>query len=92
MEKRNLSGMFFITKMNGERETRCFEELPKAEREKILDSYLLNPDNGVTYVYNLINNLCDTINEIGNQFDLVKGYQEEEYHSDIDNNTNNYEH
>jgi len=65
--KRNLSGIYFRHKpLGAERwENWCFEDLPPEEQNEILDKY----DNEALKRFVL--KLADTINDIGNQFDII---------------------
>lgn len=70
--KRNLSGIYFRFKNesgeneSGEYENRAFEDLPEKEQDEILNS---KSDN--EWLKSLIKQLANTINTLGEQFDIV---------------------
>lgn len=66
--KRNLSGIYFfsINPETNEKETRVFEDLSEEEQDKIL-SNAINEE----WVRSLCKRLANTINEIGDQLDLM---------------------
>jgi len=64
-EKRGLSGIYFRSKVNGKFENIVFEDLPDSEQDVILDK---NSD----WVKSLAKQLANTINEIGDKFDIVR--------------------
>ena len=66
--KRNLSGIYFKWFNDDEQnwEPRCFEDLP----EEVQDHYMKDRDIG--WVKSLAKQLANTLNEIGEQFDIMK--------------------
>ena len=68
-KRRNLSGIYIFHKFEDEdrREPTCFEDCPIEKQDEWLNS--LDPEA----VKNLAKQLADTIKEIGNQLDLVRG-------------------
>ena len=66
-EKRNLSGIYFRCKeSNGSYSNRCFEDLNSEDQIK----YLQGRDK--QWLESLIIKLSDILNEIGNEFDIIK--------------------
>ena len=67
--KRNLSGVYFRSKNieTGKWENVCFEELPKDEQHTILSL------KDKKWLICMVNILSDTINDIGEQFNIAKG-------------------
>lgn len=65
--KRNLSGIYFRSKnvKTGKFDNIVFEELAAAEQDKILE----NKTDG--WMKEMIKILADTINKIGDQFDIA---------------------
>jgi len=73
MTERNLTGLFFRTRDKDHKPiTKCFEELSKEQREAII---FLEDDK---FKLRLIERLVDTINEIGELTDLIRGNEDEE--------------
>lgn len=74
MTQRNLTGMFFRTlnKEQGKWISVCFEELPKDQR----DAILFEKDG--QFKDRMIEVLVNTINEIGELTDLVRGGEDED--------------
>jgi hypothetical protein len=68
VERRNLSGVFFRQKNEetGEYENVCFEELRKQEKKRVLETRTLE------WKDMMIMKLCDTLNKIGDQFNIAK--------------------
>ena len=69
-EKRNLDGVYFRVKRYGEWDNVCFSDLRSDEREEILEN------KPIEWVKQLCRILADTISEIGKQFDLRGGNDE----------------
>ena len=67
-EKRNLSGCYFRVKNNetAKYENIVFEDLNENEQDEILK------DRDVNYLKSLVKILSNTLNEIGDNFDLIK--------------------
>jgi hypothetical protein len=66
--KRNLSGIYFrFQNEEGEWENRVFEDLPEEKQ----DEYLKGRD--VVWLESLVKQLANTLNEIGEKFDIMKG-------------------
>lgn len=67
--RRNLSGIFFREKNHktGKWENVCFEDLPEDRQKEIVAK------NGKEWVGNLAIILSNTLNEIGDQLDLMRG-------------------
>lgn len=68
-ERRNLSGIFFRQRNDetGKFENVCFEELREEEKKRILE------ERPPEWKDQLIMMLVNTLNEIGDKFDLYKG-------------------
>lgn len=65
--KRNLSGIYFRAKENnGHWGNRCFEDLSEEDQKK----YMENRSN--EWLQSLALQLAKTINQIGDQFDVMK--------------------
>jgi hypothetical protein len=64
---RNLSGIYFRSKVNGKWDNVCFEDLPLEEQDKIIDSYTNDQKK------QLIKLLADTIKKIGDDLDITTG-------------------
>lgn len=67
---RNLDGCYFRICRNGKWQNICFSDLTKSERELALDG------RNTEWVKSLCNILADTIQNIGEEFNLVGGYDE----------------
>lgn len=65
-EKRNLTGCYFRSFNNETQswENRCFEDLNEEEQNKILS------EKSPEFIKGLVKILSNTLNDIGNQFDL----------------------
>lgn len=65
---RNLDGCYFRVCRNGKWETHCFTDLTKEEREQVA-----NVDGGrpAEWWKTLAYHLADTIQQIGNELDIV---------------------
>jgi len=63
-ELRNLSGIYFREKIGNKWGNVCFEELSKETQDKILESK--EPE----FIKNLVKLLANTINNLGEQFDI----------------------
>jgi len=68
---RGLSGIYYRTKIDGKWKNRTFEDLPLAEQENILDK--ADPE----FLKNMIKMLSNTLNFIGNKFDISTNEEEE---------------
>jgi hypothetical protein len=68
VERRNLSGVFFRQKNEetGKYENVCFEELREDEKKRVLK------DRPSEWKDQLIMILSDTLNKIGDQFNIAK--------------------
>jgi len=65
-EKRNLSGIYFRSKNEeGKWDNIVFEDLSKEEQDKILDNYTKEQVSSLAKI------LANTLNTIGEQFDLI---------------------
>jgi hypothetical protein len=65
--KRNLSGIYFrCQNENGEWDNVCFEDLTREDQEKSIK------DKTTLWLCSLAFHLADTINEIGEKFDIEK--------------------
>ena len=65
--KRNLSGIYFRYKEEDSSwGNRCFEDLPKNDQIKYLEG------KSEEWLKSMIVKLSDTLNEIGNQFDIIQ--------------------
>lgn len=64
---RELSGIYFREKIDGKWCNVCFEELSKKKQEDILEK------NNHQFACNLALQLADTLNYIGNTFDIHRG-------------------
>lgn len=68
-EKRNLSGIYFrCQEENGKWGNRAFEDLDEEKQREILDSR-----KDTEWIKGLAIQLANTLNEIGEHFDIVKG-------------------
>lgn len=67
-ERRNLSGIYFRSQNpeSGKWENVVFEDLSEEEQDKFLEAH------DRKWVESLAKQLANTINEIGNQLDLMK--------------------
>lgn len=76
--RRNLSGVYFRSKNqeSGKYENVVFEDLDEEEQNKIL-----NTKEG-EWIKSLVKILANTLNDIGNQFDLMTGEDGQE-HDDL---------
>ena len=63
---RKLDGMFFRVKRNGKWENVCISDMTNEEREEVLKNKELQ------FLKKVIDNLCDTLKGIGDQFDLAR--------------------
>lgn len=66
--RRNLSGIYFRSqnKETGKWENICFEELSEEEQNKQMEN------RGEIWIKNLAKQLANTLNEIGDKFDIIK--------------------
>lgn len=63
---RKLDGMFFRVKRNGKWKNVCISDMTNEEREEVLKNKELQ------FLKKVIDNLCDTLKGIGDQFDLAR--------------------
>lgn len=64
-EYRSLSGVFFREKVGEKCENICFEELPEASQERILNEK--NPE----FVKSLCKIMANTVRDLGDKFDIT---------------------
>ena len=69
--KRNLDGVYFRVKRNGKWQNICFSDLTTKEMNEVLK------DRNKTWLKELCKILGNTIHEIGEQLDIVVGYEED---------------
>ena len=65
--KRNLDGVYFRVRRDGKYENVCFSDLTRKEQEQMLE------DRDVEWLKFMCFHLSDTLKEIGEQFDVVRG-------------------
>ena len=65
MKKRNLSGIYFRTKVDGKWDNVVFEDLPEAEQDRVM------MNNSKKCLKSLAKILAQTLRKIGDQFDIV---------------------
>ncbi len=67
-ERRNLSGMYFRSKNEetGKWDNVCFEDLTTEEQDEQLNG------RNEEWLKSLVKGLANTLNEIGDQFDIAK--------------------
>ncbi len=72
--RRNLSGVFIFDTLPGDvkRQPTCFEDCTEEKQQEWLDS--LTPEA----LKNLSIQLGKTLRQIGDQFDIITGYEEDE--------------
>lgn len=65
---RNLSGIYFryLNPIKNKYENRCFEDLPEIEQNKYMN------DKSKEWLKSLAKTLANTLNEIGEDWDLIK--------------------
>lgn len=66
-EQRNLSGIYFRVKRPAGFKNVCFEDLSAEEQNKIM------LENDKKWLMSLAQQLANTLNELGNHFDIMKG-------------------
>lgn len=66
-EQRNLSGIYFRIRRPAGCKNVCFEDLSADEQKQAVADY--NKDQ----LFSLAQMLANTLNEIGNRFDIMKG-------------------
>ena len=66
-EQRNLSGIYFRVKRPSGFKNVCFEDLSAEEQNKLM------LENDKDWLMSLAQQLSNTLNEIGNHFDIMKG-------------------
>lgn len=64
-EKRNLSGIYFRSKRGDKWDNVCFEDLPEAEQDKILE------EKQPEFIKGLAKQLAKSLRKIGDQFDIL---------------------
>jgi hypothetical protein len=74
IKRRNLSGIFIFDILPGDekRQPTCFEDCTEEKQDEWLES--LSPEA----VKSLSKQLAKTLRTIGDQFDIIAGYEEEE--------------
>lgn len=68
---RELDGVYFRIKRDGEWCNICFSDLTQEEREKVVDG------RSVEWLKSLCFHLANVLKEIGDDFDIVGGYEDE---------------
>ena len=63
---RKLDGMFFRVKRDGKWENVCISDMTNEKREEVLKN------KEPQFLKKVIDNLCDTLKGIGDQFDLAR--------------------
>ena len=63
-EKRNLSGIYLRIERDNNWDNICFEDLEDKEQDRILKN------KSIEWITSLAITLADTLNKIGNQFDI----------------------
>ena len=66
-EQRNLSGIYFRVKRSAGFKNVCFEDLSADEQNQMM------LENDKDWLMSLAQQLANTLNEIGNHFDVMKG-------------------
>jgi hypothetical protein len=66
-EQRNLSGIYFRVERPAGWKNVCFEDLSAEEQNKIM------LENDKNWLMSLAQQLANTLNELGNHFDIMKG-------------------
>ena len=66
-EQRNLSGIYFRVKRSSGFKNVCFEDLSAEEQNNLM------LENDEEWLMSLAQQLANTLNEIGNHFDIMKG-------------------
>lgn len=66
-EQRNLSGIYFRVKRPAGFKNVCFEDLSADEQRQVVADY------DKERLFSLAQLLANTLNEIGNHFDIMKG-------------------
>ena len=66
-EQRNLSGIYFRVKRSSGFKNVCFEDLSAEEQNNLM------LENDKDWLMSLAQQLANTLNEIGNHFDIMKG-------------------
>lgn len=64
---RELDGIYFRVQRDGEWQTICFSDLTAEEQEKVCEG------RSAEWLKSLAYHLADTLKEIGDQFDIVRG-------------------
>lgn len=70
MTNRNLDGCYFRIKRGEKYENLCFSDLTRDEQEEILK------DKSPEYISTLAIHLAETLRQIGDQFDLIGGFND----------------
>ena len=70
MIKRNLDGCYFRIRRGEKYENLCFSDLTRNEQEELLK------DKSPEYIQELAIRLAETLRQIGDQFDLIGGFND----------------
>lgn len=70
--KRELSGIFFRVERNGKWDNVCFEDLEYDEQLKVIEG------RDIPWLIQLSQTLADTVNRLGNTFDIYSKYTSDE--------------
>lgn len=70
MTNRNLDGCYFRIRRGEKYENLCFSDLTRDEQESILK------DKSSEYISALAIHLAETLRQIGDQFDLIGGFND----------------
>ena len=68
--KRNLSGVYFrVENSEGKFENVCIEDLTRDQQKEVIKG------KNEEWIHNLIFILADSLNEVGDEFDIIKKYE-----------------
>nr|DAK07329.1 MAG TPA: hypothetical protein [Bacteriophage sp.] len=70
MTNRNLDGCYFRIRRGEKYENLCFSDLTRNEQEELLK------DKSPEYIQELAIRLAETLRQIGDQFDLIGGFND----------------
>lgn len=70
MTNRNLDGCYFRIRRGEKYENLCFSDLTRDEQEELLK------DKSPEYIQELAIRLAETLRQIGDQFDLIGGFND----------------
>ncbi len=70
MTNRNLDGCYFRIRRGEKYENLCFSDLTRDEQEELLK------DKSPEYIQGLAIHLAETLRQIGDQFDLIGGFND----------------